>query len=299
MAGRSPADRGRMGVRRPWPVRDRLSVGRRMGSDEGERRRQQRTGSRRGTPDGRVMGRRPGHGRQRDGMGQRLARAIHRSERPLIRPVRPRAPSRSRRGAGGAATCSSRGPPTATTRIRRPTATSTSASGSSPPRRRSGSPDGPPASGRRVPRPGDAHRIGALRGSLPASRGRHGLTPPGRHEARRQVGQRREHEQPPRRVAMRDLEQTRGPRRIHLGVDRARLRRPLEGEPGATEHQQVEVQLARAPAPARTTSEVALQVLEPGRGAGGPQPPGPGRPARRGRPPRCGSRADPARPTGP
>ena len=74
LARRPTPDRGRMGVRGAQPAFDGLPVGRRLGSDEGERRRQRRAGSRRDAPDGRVLDRRPGHGRQRDGVGERLAR---------------------------------------------------------------------------------------------------------------------------------------------------------------------------------------------------------------------------------
>ena len=209
-------------------------MGRRLGPGEGERRRQRRAGSRRDAPDGRILDRCPGHGRQRDGVGERLARAIHRRAGRPIRPGPPRAPSRSRRAAGGAATRSSPGPPTATTRIRRPTATSTSASGW--PRR--ARPVSGPATGRhrptrRVPRPGDPHRVGALGRGLPAVARSPTVSPqPGgtRPGARSASGASTNSRS--RGVAMRDLEQPRRLRRIDLGVDRARLRSAARSRAG-------------------------------------------------------------------
>ena len=134
-----------------------------------------------------------------------------------------------------------------------------------------------PTAGRRVPRPGDPDGVGTLRRGLPASRGLDRLAPAGRHEPGREIGQRREHEQPPRGVAMRDLEQPGRPGGIDVGIDGPRLRRPLDGEPGATEHQQVEVQLARPPSPPPLTAELALDVLEPGEELEGRRSPDPGR----------------------
>ena len=121
---------------------------------------------------------------------------------------------------------------------------------------RSATPVEAPASGRRVPRPGDPHRVGALAGGLPAARRRHRLAPAGRHEARREVGERRQHEQPLAR--RRDA----GPRAgAPPWPDRSRRRASAppaaarRASRGATEDQQVEVELARAPAPALPPAE--------------------------------------------
>ena len=61
---------------------------------------------------------------------------------------------------------------------------------------------------------------------------------------------------------MRHLEQLRGLGGIELGVDGARRGRPLDGDPGSTEDQQVEVELARSPATAILPAELALETLE-------------------------------------
>ena len=61
---------------------------------------------------------------------------------------------------------------------------------------------------------------------------------------------------------MRHLEQLRGLGGIELGVDGTRRGRPLDGDPGSTEDQQVEVELARSPATAIAPAELALEALE-------------------------------------
>ena len=73
--------------------------------------------------------------------------------------------------------------------------------------------------------------------------------PAGRHEPGREVGERRQHEQPRRRRPGAGTTSRRGGLgRIGVGVDRARRRRPLDGDPVPAEDQQVEVELARPPA---------------------------------------------------
>ena len=61
---------------------------------------------------------------------------------------------------------------------------------------------------------------------------------------------------------MRDLEQPCRLRRIRLRLDRAGLGRAVDREPGATEDEQVEVELARTPAPPAAAPEVALEALQ-------------------------------------
>ena len=61
---------------------------------------------------------------------------------------------------------------------------------------------------------------------------------------------------------MRHLEQLRGLGGIELGVDGTRGGRPLDGDPGSTEDQQVEVELARPPATAILPAELAFEALE-------------------------------------
>jgi hypothetical protein len=86
--------------------------------------------------------------------------------------------------------------------------------------------------------------------------------PAGRNEPRRDIGQRREHEQPFPGVPMRNLEQPCGLRRIGPGLDRASLGWAVDSELGASEDEQVEVELARAPAPPAPAPEVALEALQ-------------------------------------
>jgi len=61
---------------------------------------------------------------------------------------------------------------------------------------------------------------------------------------------------------MRDLQQLRSLRWVGVGVGRASHRRALDGETGAPEDEQVEVEFARSPAPSHPASEVALHVFE-------------------------------------
>ena len=111
------------------------------------------------------------------------------------------------------------------------------------------------------------------------------LVPAGRDEPRREVGQGRQHEQPLPEVAMRDLEQPGGLRRIVRRVERAGLGRPLLADPLAAVDEQVDVQLARTPTPTGASTGLALQVLE------GRQQVERGEARRRRRRPRCGTRA--------
>ena len=63
---------------------------------------------------------------------------------------------------------------------------------------------------------------------------------------------------------MRDLQQLRGLRRVGEGVIGARTGRALDADPRAAEHEQVEVELARAPPAARPAPERPLELLEVG-----------------------------------
>jgi hypothetical protein len=85
--------------------------------------------------------------------------------------------------------------------------------------------------------------------------------PAGRNESRREIGKRREHEQPLPGVPMWDLEQPCRLRGIGLGVDRAGLGRAIDRELGAAEEEQVQVELARTPAPPAAAAEAALEAL--------------------------------------
>ena len=105
------------------------------------------------------------------------------------------------------------------------------------------------------------------------------IAPAGRHEPRREVGQRREDEQAASRRRVRDLEQPRRLGRVGLGVDRAGVGRTFDGEPCPTEDQQVEVELARAPAPPPPPAELALEILERREQRERSRSPGPRRPA--------------------
>jgi hypothetical protein len=57
------------------------------------------------------------------------------------------------------------------------------------------------------------------------------------------------------------LQELRGLGRIDIGVEGACLGRPIEGKSRAPEDQQVEIELARAPALARRPTELALRSL--------------------------------------
>ena len=63
-------------------------------------------------------------------------------------------------------------------------------------------------------------------------------------------------------VAMRHLEEPIGLAAIQSGVDRTAGRRAIEREPMTPEQEQVEIDLARAPARARATAELAFDALE-------------------------------------
>ena len=98
--------RGAMGVRGARPRFDGLPVGRRVGSDARQRRRQHGRRGGRQLPDRGELGRRAGHVRQRHGVGRRLARRRLLRDEPGRGPDRPASvpATRSRRAAGGAAT---------------------------------------------------------------------------------------------------------------------------------------------------------------------------------------------------
>ena len=113
-----------------------------------------------------------------------------------------------------------------------------------------------------------------------------GLGPAGWHEAGREVGERGEDEQPLPGEPMRDDEVGRLDRVVGSG-----LRRPLDVDPVAAEDEQVEVELARAPALALLPAERPLDALERDQQRERAGRPGPGRSGRRGRRRRCGTRA--------
>jgi dipeptidase E len=118
----------------------------------------------------------------------------------------------------------------------------------------------PPASG--VPLPDRPHRVGVVAGCLAAPGGLDRGPPARRHEPRSQVGEGREDEQANGGGRMRHLEELRGLRRVRLGVERPGSRGPLHRDPRPTEHDEIQVELARAPAPPDAASEGALEVLE-------------------------------------
>ncbi len=201
VARRTPADRGRMGVRRARTGFRDLPVGARLRRRARQRDQHDRREAGRQLSRWRELGRRARHGRQRDGVGRGLARTsttTRRARRSIRRVPRP-ARSRSRRAVGGAAIRSSPAPPIGTSRIRRTTATSTSASGS--PRsnqegRAASVLDRFPAARDRIPGSDRPNRVATL-GDLSAAPG--GLdrrSPAGRNEPAREIGQWRKHEQP-------------------------------------------------------------------------------------------------------
>jgi rhodanese-related sulfurtransferase len=118
---------------------------------------------------------------------------------------------------------------------------------------------GPPSL---VPGRDRARRLRALQPG-PAARGaRDGLAPAGWHQAGRQVGERSEDEQSLCRSRVRHDEQPAvGPPDCGR-IERPTRRRPLDRQSMATEHQKVEVELARAPATSSATTERALHALE-------------------------------------
>ena len=144
-----------------------------------------------------------------------------------------------------------------------------------------------------------ACRIGALDGALARRRRRDRLAPARRHQARRKVGQRREHEQPVPRLAVRHCQRQRRLRRIVAPPGS----RPLDLDRVPPEHQQVEVHLARTPSLARLPPERSLEPLERDEQGGRRHAPATWPQHRsRGRrapPPRCGTRAGRARPRAP
>ena len=82
--------------------------------------------------------------------------------------------------------------------------------------------------------------VGALEALLPPPRRLDRLAPARRHQTRRQVGERRQDEEPIAGLGMRHFEELRGLRRVDVGVERASLGRPFDGQARPTEDQQVE-----------------------------------------------------------
>lgn len=126
----------------------------------------------------------------------------------------------------------------------------------------SGSYDGLPAP--LHPASNRANRILAFDGFPPATCGRDCLVPPGRHEPRREVGQRREDEQALAGKPMGDDQVGRFRR-----VAGASFVRSTHVDPGTAEHEQVEVDLARTPSFPVTSSERPLDLLERDQERGG------------------------------
>jgi hypothetical protein len=109
----------------------------------------------------------------------------------------------------------------------------------------------------------DGHGCGLPLDGTTTPRCREGGLPPGwRHEAGGDVGEWREDEQSLAHRRMRHLQKARGGPGIDLGRERCALGRSLDGEAVAAEEQEIEVQLARAPAPALTATELAFEPLE-------------------------------------
>ena len=97
---------------------------------------------------------------------------------------------------------------------------------------------------------------GSLDDPPAVARGGYRDVPPRWHQARRDVGQRLEHEEPIHRRRVRHLQP------LHAAARRigaARHLRPLHPQPMMSEEQQVQVELTRTPAPALLTSERSLQ----------------------------------------
>lgn len=123
----------------------------------------------------------------------------------------------------------------------------------------------PGLTGAREGRPGSIRPAGdrpnracALDGLLPPASRLDGLAPAGRDEARGEIRERGEDEQPLAGEPVRD-DEVRRSRWIH----RAGFRRSLDVDRVAAEDEQVEVQLTRAPALALAPPERLLQPLEP------------------------------------
>ena len=101
------------------------------------------------------------------------------------------------------------------------------------------------------------HGVGALDPLPPAARRLDRLVPARRHQARGQIGERSEHEQPLPDEPMRDNQVCR-----FGGIRRARVGRSIDIDSMAAENEQVEVELARAPALAIPAPERSLELLE-------------------------------------
>ncbi len=123
---------------------------------------------------------------------------------------------------------------------------------------------GPPPATTGVPGADRSDRAGTLHSLLPATGSLYRLSPAGRHESRSEVGQRREDEQTRCRSRMRDFEDLGRLRRVRIRIDRSRCRWALDVDASPPEHEQVEIELTRAPALARPAPEVALERLERG-----------------------------------
>ena len=91
---------------------------------------------------------------------------------------------------------------------------------------------------------------------------RHPLAPSRRAQTRRQVGQRSEHEQTLLSLGVGHLEESGRPGRIRVCIDGPAGRWSIDRQACPAEHQQVEVELARAPATADLPAERSLEVLE-------------------------------------
>ncbi|MDO8485896.1 MAG: Type 1 glutamine amidotransferase-like domain-containing protein, partial [Candidatus Limnocylindrales bacterium] len=111
----------------------------------------------------------------------------------------------------------------------------------------------PPGVRGRVPDADRANGTGVFPRDLAASGGLHGSAPTGRHEPGCEVGQGGEDEEPLLGRRMRHDQKPCGRDRVRVGVERPGLRRSLDREARSSEDEEVEVELARAPAAPATT----------------------------------------------
>ena len=122
---------------------------------------------------------------------------------------------------------------------------------------------GPPDRDR--PQPGARYHgdgSGALDRDLSAASRLDRFPPAWRDQAGRKVGQRRQHEQAALHRWMRDFEEASSRGRNGGGGERRGLRWAVDRQAGVAEDQQVEVELARAPATPGLAAEFALETLQ-------------------------------------
>ena len=141
---------------------------------------------------------------------------------------------------------------------------------------------GPPAADCIVPASERPDGGRSLDQHAPSPGGLHPLAPARWDEPWRQVGQRREHEQPLVGRRVRDLEEALGAGGIGGGVKRSAGRWAFDRQPRPTEQEQVEVELARAPPGADLAPERSLDRLQRHEQRELPRSPDPDRWGRRG-----------------